>query len=84
MKEGTGGNSLFELSLEDLMNIVDSVPSLTQALQDEDSGVRQSVAWALGQIGKDAVPALIKALQDKHEYVRVNAEWALRQIRQKH
>ena len=58
----------------------DAVPVLIQALQDEDSGVRQSVAWALGQIGKDAVPALILLLKDKNGDVRQNTAKALGEI----
>ena len=59
------------------MNIVDSIPSLTQALQDEDQSVRAAAAWALENIGTDAVPALIQALQNPDANVRGSAAGAL-------
>ena len=64
-----------------------AVPALRQALQNQDEvGVRVSVAYALEQIGtseaiKAAVPALIQAFQDDDWEVRNSAAYALRQIR---
>ena len=56
-----------------------AVPTLIQALQDQD--VRRRVALALGKIGSvDAVPALIQALQDKDINVRASATRALKEI----
>ena len=49
-------------------NIIE-VPSLTQALQDENRSVRATAAWALENIGTDAVPALIQTLKDPDSHV---------------
>jgi hypothetical protein len=60
-----------------------AVPTLIQALSDEDGHVRKVAATALGQIGPeavDAVPALIQALGDKDVIVRHMAAAALGQI----
>ena len=62
----------------------DAVPALIQALQDQDSNVRNNAARALGSIGEgavDAVPALIQLLKDQDEWVRINAAWALEEIK---
>jgi HEAT repeat protein len=59
---------------------VESVPDLTDTLDDEDWRVRSVAASALGEIGPDAkasVPALVKALQDEEWTVRVFAAAAL-------
>lgn len=51
---------------------------LTEALQDEDSGLRGSAANALGEIGDPrAVEYLIKALEDKDDYPVKHAAEAL-------
>ena len=60
-------------------NIIE-VPSLTQALQDENRSVRATAAWALENIGTDAVPALIQALQNPDANVRGSAAGALGSI----
>jgi len=58
-----------------------TIPELIQALEDEDSSVRDSAAEALGKIGSEAsVPALIQALQDKDFLIRDSAAEALCQI----
>ena len=66
-----------------------TIPTLIQALQDQDADVRQDtdvrqeVVWALGWIGsgaKDAVSALIQALQDQGWVVRKNAAVVLKKI----
>jgi len=54
-----------------------AVPTLIEALGDEDRRVRGGVARALGGIGEPAVPALIKALGDEDEIVRLRALRAL-------
>jgi hypothetical protein len=60
-----------------------AIPSLIRALrEDEDRGVRNNAAWALGQPGKgdkSAIAALTAALNDKDAYVRRMATNALRQ-----
>ena len=60
-------------------NIIE-VPSLTQALQDENRSVRATAAWALENIGTDAVPALIQTLKDPDSHVRHSASEALQSI----
>jgi HEAT repeat protein len=52
-------------------------------LKDRDERVRQSAAWALGEIGaaaKPAVPALIEALKDEDRDVQFRAAEALKRI----
>jgi HEAT repeat protein len=59
--------------------IVDRLSSLLK--KDEDSFVRGSAAWALGQIGSaEAVQALLKALNAKDRFVWGNTAEALGQI----
>ncbi len=60
-----------------------AVPSLTTALGDENAGVRERAAYALGAIGaeaKSAVPALAEALKDGQARVRRRAADALRAV----
>jgi HEAT repeats len=62
------------------------VPILAEALKDEASWVRQSVASTLGKMGGDAemaVPALIAALGDPFSLVRSAAAGALGSVAQK-
>jgi HEAT repeat protein len=67
-------DSLVKIAKKDL-GVVDK---LIKALKDEDSYVRISVAWALGEIGDArAVDALIEALRDEDSYVRESIAWAL-------
>ncbi|MFL5537721.1 MAG: HEAT repeat domain-containing protein [Longimicrobiaceae bacterium] len=60
-----------------------SVQALIQALRtDQDANVRNTAAWALGQIeDRAAVPALLEAMAgDRSVEVRRTAAWALGQI----
>jgi HEAT repeat protein len=53
-------------------------------LNDPDSEVRATAAWALDQLGSAVtVPALISALYDSEFSVRSNAGWALVHLAQK-
>ncbi|HEX4142021.1 MAG TPA: HEAT repeat domain-containing protein [Pirellulales bacterium] len=57
-----------------------AVDPLTEALSDEDVGIRMQAALALGQIGpaaKNAVPALMLTLDDSLMGVRYTAAYAL-------
>ncbi len=57
-----------------------AIPELTKALSDSNENVRESAAYALGNLGehaKEAVPELTKALSDSNEEVRARAAWAL-------
>jgi len=62
--------------------IVDAVPALIQALQnDYNVRVRSRTAMALGDIrSEDAVPVLVQALQDENLGVCRSSERALRKI----
>ena len=68
-------------AIESLVNLGQAaVPALINALQNQDSAVRNGAAVALGKIGKDAneaVPALKKALDDQDFQVRSSAMQAL-------
>ena len=60
-----------------------TVPALTEALKDDDAGVRRSAANGLGYFGADAreaVPALQAALTDRDARVRESAAVALSRI----
>ncbi|MBC7226945.1 MAG: HEAT repeat domain-containing protein [Thermoflexales bacterium] len=57
-----------------------AVPSLLEALQDADEGVRRGAREALVRIGAPAVPGLLQALWDADEWVRREAAWALGRI----
>ena len=60
-----------------------SVPTLTEALQDESPQVRLAAAYALGECGsgsREAVPGLVASLRDADREVRVNATRALGRI----
>ena len=54
-----------------------AVPSLIEALADEDRSVQKAAVRALASIGKAAVPGLIKALADQRPTVREGAALAL-------
>jgi len=59
------------------------IESVTKALEDKDTYVRESAAEALGEIGpdaKEAIPTLIDLLQDREAYVRKSAANALGEI----
>ncbi|WYL93798.1 MAG: HEAT repeat domain-containing protein [Gloeotrichia echinulata IR180] len=59
-----------------------AIDFLIKSLQDADSYVRRSAAYALGEIGSErALDALTKALQDADSSVRNSAEYALKEIR---
>lgn len=71
---------------EILGNIGDTraIDSLTQALRDENRGVRMASVNALGNIGDPRVmDHLIAALEDKDQLVRSSAEYALEKIKTK-
>jgi HEAT repeat protein len=60
-----------------------AVPALIDMLKDENSGVRMSAAYALGQIGPDAkaaLPALMRLLEDKSSEARGSAAEAVARI----
>ncbi len=62
----------------------EQVQRLIAGLEDPDTSVRWSSAWALGEIGPaaaEAVPALTVALWDADKDVRDAAEAALKKIR---
>lgn len=54
-----------------------AVPSLIEALADEDRAVQKAAVRALGSIGRPAVPSLTKALQDHRPPVREGSALAL-------
>jgi HEAT repeat protein len=63
-----------------------AVPALAEALKNQNADIRQSAAFALGEIGSaaaDAVPALVEALKDQYIDVRQSAADALESLRQK-
>ena len=45
----------------------EAVPTLIQALEDQDFRVRNIAVWALVQIGKPAVPHLIQVLENEKQ-----------------
>jgi len=58
-----------------------AVEPLIQFLKDDNKGIREGVAWALGEIGDTrAVEPLIRALNDEDENVQKEAAWALGEI----
>ena len=65
------------------MGATDAVPSLTQALADDDKNVRASAAsalWKLGEVSRPAKGALKKAFEDGTGWVRLNAGGALEML----
>jgi hypothetical protein len=82
--EKLGTSSLTEAQFQAVVSCgVRSVSALTEALKHNQSEVRSSAAYALGQIGSDAyaaVPALITALEDEYLDVRTLAAYALGKI----
>jgi len=55
-----------------------AVDALIEALRDEDTDVREQVAWALGMIRDErAIDALKAAAKDEDADVREQATWAL-------
>jgi HEAT repeat protein len=65
------------------MGATDSVPALTQALEDPSSAVRANAAaslWKLGAASKPAIPALRGRLEDRSGVVVGNAAGALRKL----
>jgi HEAT repeat protein len=62
----------------------EAVPTLVQALADQDGSVRAAASRALGEIGpaaSDALPALVNAVDDPSAAVQEAAMRALEQIR---
>jgi HEAT repeat protein len=55
----------------------DALPQLTHALNDNDAGVREAAAQAVGLMGPDALPHLVRMIGHPDKYVRRNAVWAL-------
>jgi uncharacterized protein (TIGR03067 family) len=49
------------------------VPTLVEALRDEDDEVRRAAADALRHLGSDAVPGLVAALKSKAPRLRIEA-----------
>ncbi len=65
------------------MGATESVPALTQALEDPSDAVRANAAaslWNLGEASRPAIPALRKALDDPSAVVVGNAAGALRNL----
>jgi HEAT repeat protein len=63
-----------------------TIASLHKGAGDEDSTVRQNVAWALGQLGDlpdEEVATLTKLLEDKQVLVRRDAASALKSVGKK-
>jgi hypothetical protein len=58
----------------------DLVPTLIEALKDQDKDIRKYVASALVRIGKEAVEPLIDLLKAKDKAQRANAAYILGQI----
>lgn len=55
----------------------ESLPHLTQTLNDGDPKVREAAAHAIGLMGPDALPMLTEMLTHPDKYVRRHAAWAL-------
>ena len=55
----------------------EALPSLVQALDDDDPKVREVSAQAIGNMGPDALPTLAGMLTHPDKYVRRNAVWAM-------
>ena len=61
-----------------------TVAELASALKDVDGRVRQTAAWALGQLeSPNSIAPLSAALHDEEQQVRIRAAWALGQIRER-
>jgi len=58
----------------------DTVPSLVNAMGDEEIPVRRAAARALAQIGRPAIPALVATLEGKGGRLAPYALWALGEI----
>jgi HEAT repeat protein len=59
----------------------EALARLMLALKDDDAGVREACARALGEIeDPDAVPALLASVRDKVPAVRAASAWALGEI----
>lgn len=79
----TGGTWRIGIAKEGI-DVSAAVPTLIDALKDEDRRVRKNAASTLGNIGDArAVPALINALKDTDWNVRYWAAWALSEIAEK-
>jgi len=61
--------------------VEDAIPSLVQALSDEDSMVNSLAVNALVKIGKPAVPALIDVVKSGAQSARIHALRALAELR---
>ncbi len=58
-----------------------AIPGLLKLVEDSDSDVRSSAAYALGKIGDDqAIPGLLKLVEDSDSDVRRSAADALGNI----
>jgi HEAT repeat protein len=61
----------------------DAIPTLIEALKNNDAETRAKAAealWSIGPEARSAVPALVPLLKDKQTAVRLNAAGALGQI----
>jgi HEAT repeat protein len=54
--------------------------ALSPSLNDDDDGVREAAARAIGQLGPEAVHAMARMLGNKDKYVRRHAVWGLGRI----
>ncbi|MEW6110044.1 MAG: HEAT repeat domain-containing protein [Nitrospirota bacterium] len=79
LKKGTGMKRAEAAKHLGKINDMRAVKPLVEALQDTNMGVRNNVAFALGELGaREAIPHLIKVLLgDPEEWVRKSAAKAL-------
>jgi HEAT repeat protein len=76
------GNAAFAIGeMEPREGRAEALGRLMQALKDDDAGVREACARALGEIeDPEAVPALLASVRDKAAPVRATSAWALGEI----